>query len=109
MKVGISQGPKRAQKGGLKSLCEDCRVVSKNFGLAAEDYRARWCAKCSLNHGPDVGRGPQERRRVRDGANGAGPAWSDDKKKDLRALAMAWAWRMMAAGILHRAAQRQPR
>jgi hypothetical protein len=107
--AGISQGPKRVQKRGLKSLCEDCRVVSKNFGLAAENYRARWCAKCSLNHGPDVGRGPRERRRVRDGAHGAGSAWSDDKKKDLRALAMAWAWRMMAAGILHRAAQRQLR
>ena len=34
---------------GLKQPCEDCKKVSRNYGLVNEG-RVRWCCQCAKKH-----------------------------------------------------------
>ena len=42
------RSPSKRQK--LDKMCEDCGLVSKNYGTIEENLR-RWCANCAKKHG----------------------------------------------------------
>jgi hypothetical protein len=42
--------PQRGSTGG-GSMCEDCNVISANYGVEEDGYKKRWCGGCGKKHG----------------------------------------------------------
>jgi hypothetical protein len=50
-----------ADPGGWNGgMCEQCGLVSKNYGVPEDDYRKRWCGTCAVAHGAVLTRTARE-------------------------------------------------